>query len=662
MSKRSTWADDGTDPGIPAPYDDDEIDEIEEISAEELAGGRNGGAVVLGDPSALAAGGAEKTRVANIDDLVPPGVEETVPAGGVGDADKTMITTVPVVPAGKSRGRLVIVTGKEEGKEIDLSDGRHVMGRGKDTDICLLDIQVSRKHCEFEVGANGVVLRDLGSGNGTLVNGEPITETHLVHGDEIQVGDHLLRFEEEGTVGTALAPALRGGRGRRGGGRALAPRAGGTAPAAPVPVPSIRRSSRRGKQNQKKKVLLVAGIAAIVFVGVALKLGMSKKGGAAHGHTGPSKAILAQEEFRKGLGLFKAEKYQEALAIFESVLEANPRHPTAKRYIEASKREMKAAEALAEGRRLLASGDFAGARAAFGRVPAESLKASDAQAGLEEVKQQEAEKYVKQGDEALAADALTEARAAYERALEVVPGFPMASAGIAKVQAREEAKRANDALTEAEKKKRLREERAAAAARARAAIKAELAPAVRAFDQRNFGGAVSKFNQLARESANPRVRTLAKKRAAALKKFKPAFDRGMAAVKARKAQDAVHFLSTALVQGRLISPDGRVVHDIVKQLSDMLYLQGRVAFNEGRYGDAFKAWAKALKINPAQSYARDGLKDLKDKGKHIYLEAYTQRTLNRAAAIRKLKQVLTMTPENFEYHMKARKLLEELSN
>ena len=158
------------------------------------------------------------------------------------------------------------------------------------------------------------------------------------------------------------------------------------------------------------------------------------------------------------------------------------------------------------------------------------------------------------------------------------------------------------------------------------------------------------------------MRKVAKQKASALKAFKPAYDKGMSAVKARKADEAVRSLNTALSKANVVSPDGKVHREVQKQLSDMLYLQGRVAFNADRYGEAYKAWAKALRINPGQGYAKDGLKDLKNKGKELYLEGYTQKTLNRGAAVRKFKQVVSMTPSDYEYHIKAKQQLESLSN
>ncbi len=106
-------------------------------------------------------------------------------------------------------GRFVVtaevVEGPEEGPyaELVLPDGSHValgdgpmtLGRLPECDVVLNDPNVSRRHAEFRRTADGVVVTDLGSTNGTRVNGVPVREQQLVSGDEITVGSSTLVFE-----------------------------------------------------------------------------------------------------------------------------------------------------------------------------------------------------------------------------------------------------------------------------------------------------------------------------------------------------------------------------------------------------------------------------------------------------------------------------------
>lgn len=67
------------------------------------------------------------------------------------------------------------------------------LGRGSDVDIRIDDPGASRSHCEIVLG-DPVVIRDLGSTNGTLVDGEAISETEITDGAEIQIGTTVLVF------------------------------------------------------------------------------------------------------------------------------------------------------------------------------------------------------------------------------------------------------------------------------------------------------------------------------------------------------------------------------------------------------------------------------------------------------------------------------------
>lgn len=67
------------------------------------------------------------------------------------------------------------------------------LGRGSECDIRVEDPGVSRNHCEIVIG-QPVVLRDLDSTNGTLINGERITTVDLTDGTEIQLGGTTLVF------------------------------------------------------------------------------------------------------------------------------------------------------------------------------------------------------------------------------------------------------------------------------------------------------------------------------------------------------------------------------------------------------------------------------------------------------------------------------------
>jgi pSer/pThr/pTyr-binding forkhead associated (FHA) protein len=86
--------------------------------------------------------------------------------------------------------QLVVVRGKPEGKVIPLVGPSFKIGRGETCHLRPNSEQVSREHAEFTINGGAVVVRDLGSRNGTLVNGKALTAEacRLKDRDLVQVG------------------------------------------------------------------------------------------------------------------------------------------------------------------------------------------------------------------------------------------------------------------------------------------------------------------------------------------------------------------------------------------------------------------------------------------------------------------------------------------
>ena len=80
-----------------------------------------------------------------------------------------------------------------DGSEISISSLPLTIGRGDTASLCLHDRWVSRLHCEVTSDNEGLLVRDLGSRHGTMVNGETIRERRLHPGDALVIG--LLQFQ-----------------------------------------------------------------------------------------------------------------------------------------------------------------------------------------------------------------------------------------------------------------------------------------------------------------------------------------------------------------------------------------------------------------------------------------------------------------------------------
>lgn len=96
--------------------------------------------------------------------------------------------------AGQGHGVLTITRGPGSGSRFTVvSDVVH-LGRHPRSDVFLDDISVSRRHAEIRRAGTGHLVRDLGSLNGTYLNGARVDEAELRHGDELQIGRFKLAF------------------------------------------------------------------------------------------------------------------------------------------------------------------------------------------------------------------------------------------------------------------------------------------------------------------------------------------------------------------------------------------------------------------------------------------------------------------------------------
>jgi nucleotide-binding universal stress UspA family protein len=82
-----------------------------------------------------------------------------------------------------------------DGRRVALGEEPTTLGRTSDCTVTLADPRASRRHAEIRSTGDGFLVVDLGSMNGTLVNGVAVRERQLHDGDEISVGATVLRFE-----------------------------------------------------------------------------------------------------------------------------------------------------------------------------------------------------------------------------------------------------------------------------------------------------------------------------------------------------------------------------------------------------------------------------------------------------------------------------------
>ncbi|TNE46725.1 MAG: FHA domain-containing protein [Deltaproteobacteria bacterium] len=90
---------------------------------------------------------------------------------------------------------LRFISGKYQGNEYPLPANKEVIvGRGSELDIVLVEDMISRRHAKVVTGEDYVILQDLGSTNGSFVNGERVRKQRLHEGDRILLGTSILKL------------------------------------------------------------------------------------------------------------------------------------------------------------------------------------------------------------------------------------------------------------------------------------------------------------------------------------------------------------------------------------------------------------------------------------------------------------------------------------
>ena len=90
---------------------------------------------------------------------------------------------------------LRVLRGFYEGLEVPMDRQRIVIGRGRAADLAVAEPTISRQHAAIAWDGEGYVLEDLGSTNGSRVNGRRATRSRLLAGDEIELGRLQLRLQ-----------------------------------------------------------------------------------------------------------------------------------------------------------------------------------------------------------------------------------------------------------------------------------------------------------------------------------------------------------------------------------------------------------------------------------------------------------------------------------
>jgi general secretion pathway protein A len=119
---------------------------------------------------------------------------------------QSRISFVSSEGAQETKARLIISMQGNPDREVELSDGRMIVGRGEEADVRIDSVFVSRYHALIVRDGSQDLLLDLGSTNGVLVNSQRVVRRALRHRDLIQLGPARVVYTNEGIAGQPIDP------------------------------------------------------------------------------------------------------------------------------------------------------------------------------------------------------------------------------------------------------------------------------------------------------------------------------------------------------------------------------------------------------------------------------------------------------------------------
>ena len=563
---------------------------------------------------------------------------------------------------------LLIIGGNNRGREYTLKFGDNSIGRGVDNDIILADIAVSRKHTLVCYEGNQFVVRDLGSGNGTLLNSKRVQSNPLKDGDQLELGNTLLRFvspmpavveaEEDpaalasmATVVNVMQPTLSDTDGAR-----------VTADIKPAAVAAVETRQERRKAGRTKKLLIFGSIGVVVLLGglTAVKLMLDakkEKKQQQQQRQKPPPDELAAQEFQEGIAQYRIRNWEKARVHFLKVIKLVPTADHAKRYVDQSTAELEARESLERVKNSLAAKDFVTARKELVKIPSTSAYAADAHKAKQKVDDEELSKLLEEIRSLLAAEDEKGARAKLKAALELAPTNP----AVLKLSAELSGDKRVAVRTPAPASKHHKRAPARPPAhRPRPRPRPQPAPnpsirvggklkAVLALYKKKQWGAAYKEAKTYAQGQRGRAKRNADKLAEAVRRVGQSWGRADAA---RTDAARLKYYHDALRNDAKIK---RGVHQArLKQLV-IGAAKGAAAraIAQRRYTTAAKAVKIAEGLGVHDPTLQKAKKSLETEAMRLFTQGYTMRTTNVAQARRLWQQVLKMVPPSSAAYQKA---------
>jgi pSer/pThr/pTyr-binding forkhead associated (FHA) protein len=554
--------------------------------------------------------------------------------------------------------RLVVVDGAERGQEFALDRDIVTIGRGADNDIVINDIGSSRKHAKVVREGESYRLVDLGSGNGTFMNGVAVKEETLRPGSLFRLGGTIFRFVRAGDVYATDESLM------------VTEQAQDLKTQPPMETVPINIGKIRGRAEAKRtrSVLIYGVIALVLFLGAAVLVKFAllqpeeeqKAVGAQHQSAG-DKARM-HKAFDEGIEAFKRQDWTVAGERFKEVLAADPQDERARRYQAKVDDEKAGNEAVVKAGDLLAKGMNSAAIELLKKVPQDSYYGGQASALLSKAQDALASAAQNPPDEPKAgnADGAGAQPGGGDKKPVIRGDKPLTGEKPDKTNGREKPDRGGKPA--AGGKDSVLDgfgggEEPAAKPEPVMASGPTADKAVAMFRKGDVAGAIEVI-----ETDLPGSDSKADKLLSELKSFKAALAEGEGYYKSKQDEGAVRALSRALQAAKSIAPAGEnaYIPKINAMLADMYFLRGMKAFYKDNYLVAVQNFQTALKFKPDHQQSQAKLSDVANAAGKIYEEAYVLKSADPEAARKKFEMIIQITPPTNEYNKKSKEWLKRL--
>lgn len=529
----------------------------------------------------------------------------------------------------KSEAKLVCIAGPSEGQEFTLSGAEAVIGRASENAVSIPDTSVSRRHVLLRRSVSGWAVSDMGSGNGTLVNGEAITdETPLRSGDVITLGETELSFVD-GQGAQPVAPTS-------GRDTSDAP-VRGNRPRAPRHSRHMRAVDPNAAARQKKVVMwVVLGVLLVVssLAGIKFYQAMQQQKLAAEQEAANEKKRALAAHFQEGKNLVREGKWREAKAKFEEMQQLNPDYPTLADYLARADKEIPNQENLALAEQHLDKRELSAAAKALEKVSSDTTSYQQLKA-LRDRFEEVLDARIKEAQALLLNDGSKDLKRM--RALKAISEDILAATPEQR-DASQLKQLADEAITELTRPKP-------------PPRKPEPKPWLevsKRFEEGDLSGAFSLANECAPKAKQCSVLV------GQLDSYNAKYKR----LESLSAKELIDLMALdEKISGGGMSVQGRKVGT---RLAGQLYKSAAAAKAAGEWGRAVEYARRTLKADPGHAGAQAIAVELRGKAKDLFLQAYQLKGTDPDEAIKLFKEVIAMTPKDDENHAKAKNWLEKL--